>query len=119
MSKGSRRLGLVIKDLNSVDGSGGVVWSVPHGGDLDANLVRLGPGQRIAEHVNDDVDVLVVVRAGTGEVTIDDYAHELIESSIALVPMGRRRSITASPDGLTYLSIHQRRDPLEVSPPVS
>jgi quercetin dioxygenase-like cupin family protein len=116
MSDGVQRRGMVIADLDRVDGSGGVVWSLPHEGDLDANLVRLGPGQRVLEHVNDEVDVLVVVRSGSGEITIDDYEHELVESSIALVPVGWRRSITASPDGLTYLTIHRRRGPLTVSP---
>ena len=45
----------------------GVVWSLPHGGDLDANLVRLGPDAAIGEHRNDEVDVLIYVQSGSGE----------------------------------------------------
>jgi len=41
-----------------VGGADGAVWSLPHDGDLDANLVKLGPGGRIDEHRNDEVDVV-------------------------------------------------------------
>ena len=54
-------------DLGAVSGSGGAVWSLPHGGDLNANLVRLDASGRIGEHINDDVDVLLFVQSGGGE----------------------------------------------------
>ena len=59
-------------DLSVMAGeSGGAVWSLAHGGDLDANLVRLESDGGVGEHVNNDVDVLLVARSGGGTVTID------------------------------------------------
>src|SRR5690606_24180363 len=61
--------GEVAVDLRRVtDGGPGAVWSLPHGGDLDANLVLLAPHGEVGEHVNRDVDVLLAVQDGTGEV---------------------------------------------------
>jgi hypothetical protein len=39
-------------------------------GDLQANLVRLDHGHRIQPHSNDEVDVLVVVVSGRGQLTL-------------------------------------------------
>jgi quercetin dioxygenase-like cupin family protein len=108
---------LVEHDLDAVAGDGGAVWSLPHGGDLDANLVRLQPSQRIDEHGNDVVDVLMVVRAGYGELVVDGVRHQLATASVALVPKGSRRTITAGADGLTYLTVHRRRGPLTIGRP--
>jgi hypothetical protein len=49
-----------------VGGADGAVWSLPHDGDLDANLVKLGPSGRIPEHGNDEVDVVILVVSGLG-----------------------------------------------------
>ncbi len=106
----------VVVDLGAAeaDGRDGVLWSLPHGGDLDANLVRLHPGRSIGEHVNGDVDVLMSVTAGTAELVIDGAAHPIRCGAFALVPRGSRRSVRAGADGVTYLSIHRRRSPLGV-----
>lgn len=113
-------IGPVVVDLGAAaSGAGGAVWSLPHGGDLDANLVRLAPGDEIARHVNTDVDVLVFVQSGTGELTIDDDLHPLHGDVLALVPRDAHRSIAAGPRGLTYLSIHRRRSPLGIRGPVT
>lgn len=92
----------------------GAVWSLPHGGDLDANLVRLGPGGEIGEHRNTEVDVLIVVRTGGGALHIDGVRHRLDGDRIALIPRGVRRSILAGPAGISYLSVHRRRGPLTI-----
>jgi quercetin dioxygenase-like cupin family protein len=106
----------MVVDLAVADGVGGAVWSLPHGGDLDANLVRLAPGGAIGSHVNNDVDVLIVVREGEGELTVDGVGHVLTVSTVAVVQKGAERSITAGPPGLAYLSIHRRRSPLTIRP---
>jgi mannose-6-phosphate isomerase-like protein (cupin superfamily) len=90
------------------------MWSLPHGGDLDANLVRLEPGGCIGEHVNDDVDVLVFVRSGTGQLGLGETLVDLASDHLVLIPQGVRRSITAGPAGITYLSVHRRRAPLGI-----
>ena len=69
----------VVVDLGGPGGGGtsGAAWSLPHGGDLDANLVRLGPGDGIASHDNYEVDVLVHVLDGSGEVVLDGTSRSL------------------------------------------
>lgn len=105
---------VVEQGVDEVDGEGGVVWKLPHDGDLDGNLVRLAAGGRIDEHVNAEVDVLMIVRAGTGELTVDGERHVLTPTTLALVPRGTSRSIAAGDAGLAYLSIHRRREGLRV-----
>lgn len=105
---------VVEPDVDAAHGVGGVVWKLPHEGDLDGNLVRLAAGRGIDAHVNAEVDVLVIVRAGDGELEVDGTSHRLTPSALALVPRGTRRSITAGPDGITYLSIHRRRGGLGI-----
>ncbi len=113
----SDRRGLDAVDLAGLDESGasGAVWSLPHGGDLDANAVWLRAGDGIDEHVNDDVDVLVVVWRGGGDLTADGLVTALRPGVVAQVPRGARRGIRAGADGLTYLSVHRRRDGLTIS----
>jgi quercetin dioxygenase-like cupin family protein len=108
------RPAIVASDLDATPGGGGAVWSLPHDGDLDANLVRLAPEHGIDDHVNDEVDVLIVVREGGGELTVDGVAHALAGATLALVPRGCHRSITAGPRGIAYLTVHRRRAPLAV-----
>lgn len=95
-------------------GADGAVWSLPHGGDLDANVVRLRAGNSIDAHVNDEVDVLVVVWSGDGELDVDDTTTGLAPGVLVSVPKGARRSVRAVGAELTYLSIHRRRGSLSI-----
>lgn len=111
--RGAARL-VVARDVDRAHGIGGVVWKLPHEGDLDGNLVRLAAGRSIDAHVNDEVDVLLVVRTGGGELTVDGERHPLDTTTVALVPRGTSRSITAGPEGIAYLSIHRHRSGLHI-----
>ncbi|MDW3213553.1 MAG: cupin domain-containing protein [Ilumatobacteraceae bacterium] len=106
--------GVELADLDE-SGSSGAVWSLPHGGDLDANAVWLRPGDAIDEHVNREVDVLVVVWRGAGELAVDGRARSLRPGVVVQVPRGSRRRIRAASEGLTYLSVHRRRDGLSIT----
>lgn len=108
----------VAADLDGVDRSGpsGALWSLPHGGDLDANLVRLGPGDAIEPHRNDAVDVLVVVIAGRGTVHVDATALAVAPHSAVLVPKGTTRAITTDGAELVYMTIHRSRPALGITP---
>lgn len=102
-------------DLSQIgDDGSGAVWSLPHGGDLDANLIRLDAGEEIESHVNSAVDVFIVVWDGAGEITIDDQALSLQPGVAVLVQRGSRRAIQAGHDGVRYLTVHRRRDPLTI-----
>lgn len=115
---GERSCERVVVDLGQVSGRGsGAVWSLPHGGDLDANLVRLEPGGGIGAHVNNDVEVLMFVQSGTGLLIIGDERIDLASDHLALIPKGERRAVTAGPAGITYLSVHRRRSPLGIANP--
>lgn len=95
-------------------GADGAIWSLPHDGDLDANVVRLRTGNAIDEHVNGEVDVLLVVWSGTGTLDVDDATIALAPGVLASIPKGARRSVRAGGDDLTYLSIHRRRGSLSI-----
>lgn len=112
-----RAIGAVVADLGTMPGTGagGAVWSLPHGGDLDANFVRLDAGRGIAMHVNDEVDVLIFVQSGTGEIDIDGDVHRLRSDVLVLVPRGSSREVKAGRNGIYYLSVHRRRDPLTIT----
>ena len=100
-------------DLASLAAGGdgaGALWRLD-GEDLQANLVRLGQGDRIAPHRNDELEVLVVVVAGRGELTLDGQVHQLAPMVVAHLPKGTVRAIEAVDGPLAYLSDHRRRPP--------
>lgn len=101
-------------DLSAIAGSGGVVWSLSPQG-FHANLVVLDPDDAIPSHRNEAVDVLIVVLAGTGVVTVDDRGVAVAPLAAVLVPRGAQRSIVAGPSGMRYLTIHDRRGSLTVT----
>ncbi|MFD3554695.1 cupin domain-containing protein [Streptomyces goshikiensis] len=95
----------------------GALWRLtgsPRG--LDSNLIRLPPGGEIAEHTEPALDVLLVVVEGTGRLDGGDGPHPLRPLAVAWLPKGSRRSLTAGPDGLAYLTVHARRPGLGIAP---
>lgn len=102
--------------LHGVDGDG-VHWTLDPPGELNVNLVHLDAGHAIGEHVNDAVDVVIVVLAGAGRLTTDGRSTALTPQVVAHVPRASRRSLRAADgEGLDYLSIHRRRGPLGIRP---
>lgn len=104
-------------DLVAVAASGdGVAWSsAPEG--LNVNLVVLAPVSDIGEHRNDEVDVLVIVLAGSAIVTVDGAPHALPAGAAGVIPCGSARAICAGGEGVRYLSIHRSRGALRVGTP--
>jgi quercetin dioxygenase-like cupin family protein len=86
----------------------GTRWRLD-GEDLQANLIRLGPGGRIQPHRDDEVEVLVVVVSGRGELTVDGQVHQLAPMVVAHLPKGAVRAIEVVDGPLAYLSVHRRR----------
>jgi quercetin dioxygenase-like cupin family protein len=86
----------------------GALWRLD-GADLQANLVRLGPGDRIEAHRNDEVEVLMVVVLGRGELTVDGRVHRLAPMALVHLPRGAVRAVEAVDGPLVYLSVHRRR----------
>jgi quercetin dioxygenase-like cupin family protein len=86
----------------------GALWR-PDGEDLQANLVRLDQDDRIEAHRNDEVEVLMVVVLGRGELTLDSQVHQLAPMAVAHLPKGTATATGAVDGPLAYLSVHRRR----------
>lgn len=87
----------------------GVQWSLVGDRELEVNVVHIPADEGIAEHLS-TVDVVVVGTAGEGRVSIDAVPCELRTGLLVFVPSGTTRSFRAGATGLTYLTIHRRRD---------
>ncbi|MGW2570490.1 cupin domain-containing protein [Streptomyces sp. NPDC001537] len=129
MSKAERQVGrdaeaAVPRVLGNTDalsatasGDTAVLWKLAESGrQLDANVVRLTPGRRIAPHAEPDLDVLVLVVAGDGVLGAgpQDEPQALNTGTLLWLPHGSTRSITAGDDGLAYLTVHRRRPGLQI-----
>jgi quercetin dioxygenase-like cupin family protein len=77
--------------------------------DLDLTLLSWRQGEAIAAHVNDEVDVVLIGVAGTGEITVNGVVFGLAAGHALLIPKGAERAIRCTDDSFSYLSVHQRR----------
>lgn len=112
----------VLADVAAVSASDGdatgAVWKLRmRERDLDSNVIALPPGATIGAHTGPDVDVLIYVLAGSGELATELDSHTVALRGGALVWLPRRslRQFTAGPDGLRYLTVHQRRQALTLT----
>lgn len=96
----------------------GALWRLAEPArQLDANLIRLPPGAEVPVHMEPDVDVLLLAVGGHGVLHTDTGPVELSTHTLAWLPHGSRRSITAGPDGLAYVTVHRARTGLRIRPP--
>lgn len=93
----------------------GPLWGIAST-DLNATLLAWPPGHVVAEHVNAELDVLVVVLDGAGSAVVDGATHVLAAGCALLIPRAARRCIRAGAPGLRYVSVHRRRGPLQIAP---
>jgi len=92
----------------------GVIWTLDTSSELNANLVRFGTGQGVEEHVNDEVEVIVLGVSGEGTVTVDQQEHALSAGMLSFIPKGARRAIVSTSEDFAYLTVHRRRRPLQI-----
>ena len=102
-----------VLDLLELCGSG-PLWGTETD-DLNATLLAWPAGHGPGEHVNSERDVVVVVLAGSATIAIDGEPYAVRAGDALVLEKGRRRSISAGPDGVRYLSVHRRRGPLQVA----
>ena len=102
-----------VVDLATIASAGGhgPVWTT-RSDDLDVNLLVFEADDGVAEHVNDQVDVLLVGIAGRGIVTIDGLPHAFAAGRAVLIPKGARRGTRAVEGRFAYLTCHRRRSGL-------
>jgi quercetin dioxygenase-like cupin family protein len=86
----------------------GALWSLVTA-DLNLNLVHFASGDGVAEHINAEVDVVYVVVAGCGSLSVQGVGHAVRAGMLALVPRGARRAIESASDDFAYLTCHRRR----------
>ena len=95
----------------------GAVWKLGmRQRDLDSNVIRLQPGATIDSHVGPDLDVIILVLSGSGQVGTELGTVDLHAAALAWLPRRSRRQISAGPQGLTYLTVHKRRHALALAP---
>ena len=98
----------------AASGREGAVWTLGVASELNANLVRFGKGGGVGEHVNDEVEVIVVGIAGHGLVRVDGEEHPVSNGTLTPVPKGARRSTLSLSEDFAYLTVHRRRGPLRI-----
>ena len=95
----------------------GAVWKLGmHQRDLDSNVIRLQPGATIDSHAGPDLDVIILVLSGGGQMGTELGTVDLHTAALAWLPRRSRRQISAGPQGLTYLTVHKRRQALALDP---
>ena len=88
----------------------GAVWKLQtRDRDLDSNIIALPAGGAIDAHTGPDLDVLIHVLAGKGQLATEDGVVQLTPGALVWLPRRSRRQFTAGPSGLQYLTIHQHR----------
>lgn len=91
----------------------GAVWRLEaRERDLDSNIIALPPGRGIDAHFGPDLDVLIHILAGGGTLGAERGAIDLAPGQLLWLPRRSRRQFTAGPEGLRYLTVHQRRQAL-------
>lgn len=77
--------------------------------DLNVNLLAFTGAEGIEEHVNREVDVLLVALEGEGVLAIDGVETVLAPGQATIVPRGASRAIRSAGDRFVYLTCHGRR----------
>ena len=86
----------------------GPVWT-RSSADLNVNLLSFDRGQGVPAHVNDEVDVLLVIVSGAGVLEIDGAVHPIRAGQVCLIPKGAERAIRSAGGLFAYLTCHRRR----------
>jgi quercetin dioxygenase-like cupin family protein len=103
--------------IGSEPAHAGALWKLAEPGrQLDANIVHLHAHHRVETHTEPDLDVLLFVIAGHGTMETAGRTERLVGGSLFWLPRGSTRSIAASADGLSYLTVHRRRPGMQIRP---
>ena len=95
-------------DLDSVTEATGPLFG-GESEDLDFTLVQWSAGGGVAEHLNSEVDVLMIVVTGEGAAVVDGESIRLRAGQALLIPKSMTRRIESGGEPFRYLNIHKRR----------
>lgn len=109
----------VLADVHELVGDAlvpsGARWTLAEPGrQLDANFVHLPAGRHVGSHLEPDLDVVLVVVAGGGIVGTPDGEQVIADGNVVWLPRGSSRNLTAGDRGLSYLTVHRRRQGLQI-----
>ena len=96
----------------------GAVWRLQaRDRDLDSNIIALRPSGVIETHTGPDLDVLIHVLSGSGQLGTERGSIDLQPGALVWLPRRSRRRFSAGAHGLRYLTVHQRRQALVLEAP--
>ncbi|NWN88759.1 MAG: DUF2249 domain-containing protein [Micrococcaceae bacterium] len=96
--------------------TGGSIWRLEPGArDLDSNIIALPAGDEIALHAGPSLDVLILVLRGSGELHTELDVIALQQGNLIWLPKYAQRRFVAGPDGMQYLTVHQRKPTLNIT----
>ncbi|HEU4363452.1 MAG TPA: DUF2249 domain-containing protein [Mycobacterium sp.] len=97
----------------------GVVWKLEvQSRELDADVVSLAPGEDTGMHSGPEVNALIHVLSGSGQLATELDTIDLKSGALLWMPRRSRRQFIAGPDGLRFLTVHQKRESLGLMPAV-
>lgn len=96
----------------------GAVWRLQaRDRDLDSNIIALRPSGVIETHTGPDLDVLIHVLSGSGQLGTERGSIDLQPGALVWLPRRSRRRFSAGAHGLRYLTVHRRRQALVLEAP--
>jgi quercetin dioxygenase-like cupin family protein len=102
---------LSVSEWLTPDAGAGPLWTKATA-DLNVNLIAFPAGHGVAEHVNAEVDVLIVVVHGEGVLEINGVEQTLHVGQACVIRKGALRAIRSTSSQLAYLTCHKRRQGL-------
>jgi quercetin dioxygenase-like cupin family protein len=96
------------------NGPGGPLWGTASE-ELNATIVEWPPGAGTPAHVNAERDVVLVVLDGAAEIELDGTVTRIAPGEVVVLDRGATRRVTAGPAGVRYVTVHRRRDGMEVA----
>lgn len=95
----------------------GVVWKLEvQNRELDADVTALSANQDTGMHTGPEMSALIHVLSGSGQLTTELGVTDLAPGALLWMPQRSQRRFTAGPDGLRYLTVHQKRQFLGLTP---
>jgi mannose-6-phosphate isomerase-like protein (cupin superfamily) len=102
---------IVLVDLNALSHEarqGGPQWGLASE-DLNATLLWWPDQHTIAPHINNEVDVFLLVVNGSGVIVVNGQEFQVSAGQALLIPKGAERAIHSATGSFCYLNIHRRR----------
>lgn len=97
-----------LKELCGSTGKGGPQWGTATD-DLNLTVLSWKLEQGVAEHTNNELDVLWIGLEGSAQVTVDGETYQLEQGGTIVIPRGAMRSLKSTSEQCSYISIHRRR----------